>query len=102
MMPKDPEFQKRALKAFLESDEGKAYKPIFEGEKGPSKTTDFKGPEGFGTVIGVGPNPVMEAMTKQVEVLQEIKVILEQSRPNGGVPAPFTEKPITLRGVFNA
>jgi hypothetical protein len=28
---------------------------------------DFKGPEGFGNVIGVGPNPVMEAMNAQLE-----------------------------------
>jgi hypothetical protein len=30
-------------------------------------TKDFKGPEGFGNVIGVGPNPVMEAMNAQLE-----------------------------------
>jgi hypothetical protein len=66
------------------------------------KPADFKGPEGFGTVIGVGANPVMEAMTKQVEVLQEIKVILEQSKPGGGVPPPFTERPNVFRNTFNA
>jgi hypothetical protein len=32
-----------------------------------SKGADFKGPEGFGNVIGVGPNPVMEAMNAQLE-----------------------------------
>jgi hypothetical protein len=30
-------------------------------------TKDFKGPEGFSNVIGVGPNPVMEAMNAQLE-----------------------------------
>jgi hypothetical protein len=80
-----------------------------EAKKNPSiagqmdrKSDSFKGPEGFSNVIGVGANPVLEAMTKQVEVLEEIKVILEQSKPGGGVPQPFTEKPISLRGVFNA
>lgn len=69
----------------------------------PKASTTFKGPEGFGSVIGVGPNPVLDAMTKQVEVLEQIKQIMEQSRPSGGgVPQPFTEKPTALRGVFNA
>ena len=99
MMPSDPEFQKRALKAFLESEEGKAYKPIFEDK--PGKDTQFKGPEGFGSVIGVGANPVMEAMTRQTEVLEEIKAVLEASRPSGGgVPVPFTEGPASLRREF--
>jgi hypothetical protein len=31
------------------------------------KAKDFKGPEGFGNVIGVGPNPVMEAMAASLE-----------------------------------
>jgi hypothetical protein len=39
--------------------------PLSEGMKG--KSADFKGPEGFGNVIGVGPNPVMEAMNAQLE-----------------------------------
>jgi len=100
MMPQDPEFQKRALKAFLESEEGKAYKPIFEDKAG--KDAAFKGPEGFGSVIGVGANPVIEAMTRQTEVLEEIKAVLESQRSSGGVPAPFTEKPMSMRTTFTA
>lgn len=93
MMPKDPEFQKRALKAFLESDEGKAYKPIFEG-KTATKDTQFKGPEGFSNVVGVGPNPIIDAMTAQLEEQRRQTALLEQIASNGnsgGVPAPFTE-----------
>ena len=57
------------------------------------KPTTFKGPEGFSNVIGVGANPVIEAMTRQNELLEEIKVILEESKPSSnGVPDPFTEK----------
>jgi hypothetical protein len=75
------------------------------GEKG-SKDTQFKGPEGFGSVIGVGANPVMEAMTRQTEVLEEIKAVLEEQnlmRKGGTVPAPFTETvplPVQKAGSF--
>lgn len=93
-------FQDAALKAFLESPEGKAYKPIFEDEKN-AKAGTFKGPEGFGTVVGVGANPVMEKMTRQNEILEEIRMILEEQsiqNRNGTVPDPFTERvPVTLQ-----
>lgn len=83
-----------ALKAFLESPEGKAYKPIFDGKDEAKKDTQFKSPEGFGSVIGVGANPVMEAMTKQLEEQQKQTALLEQianKGSGGGVPVPFTE-----------
>lgn len=103
MMPKDPEFQKRALKAFLESDEGKAYKPIFEDKGSEAKAGTFKGPEGFGTVVGVGANPVMEKMTRQNEILEEIKIILQeqsiQNRTGEGVPMPFTDRAVPLTAM---
>ena len=91
-MAKMSDVQGEALNAFLNSPEGKAYKPIFDGS-GKGKDSTFKGPEGFGNVIGVGPNPVLEAMTLQTEVLQDIKTILQESKPaTGGVPAPFTQQ----------
>ena len=93
-------FQDAALKAFLESPEGKAYKPIFEDKPDAQKAGSFKGPEGFGTVVGVGANPVMEKMTRQNELLDQIRMILEEqsiNNRNGTVPAPFTEAvPLTL------
>ena len=70
------------------------------------KAGQFKGPEGFGSVIGVGANPVMEAMTRQTEVLEEIKAVLEEQnlmRKGGTVPAPFTETvplPVQKAGSF--
>jgi hypothetical protein len=67
-----------------------------------AKSDTFKGPQGFGSVIGVGANPVIEAMTKQTEVLLEIKKVLENQAPGGGVPPPFTEKPMSTRNIFNA
>jgi len=42
-------------------------KLIVPGNAQKTKTGDFKGPEGFSNVIGVGPNPVMEAMNAQLE-----------------------------------
>jgi hypothetical protein len=94
------EYQDMALEAFLKSDEGKKYAPIFEAEQNQLKAGSFKGPEGFGTVVGVGANPVMEKMTRQNELLDQIRMILEEqsiNNRNGTVPAPFTEAvPLTL------
>ena len=96
----DPDFQQKALEAFLNSEEGKMYKPIFEDKEAEKKAGSFKGPEGFGTVVGVGANPVMEAMTRQNEILEEIKLILQeqsiQNRTGQGVPLPFTDRAVPL------
>jgi hypothetical protein len=95
------EYQDMALEAFLNSEEGKKYAPIFEAEQNQLKPGSFKGPEGFGTVVGVGANPVMEKMTRQNELMEEIKIILQEQfilNRNGTVPAPFTERvPLTMQ-----
>jgi hypothetical protein len=57
--------------------------PISEGIKG--KTADFKGPEGFSNVIGVGPNPVMEAMARQIEIQEQ--QLAELQKISGSTPA---------------
>jgi len=84
----------------LESKEGQAYKPIFEqavknAETSPtSAPTSFKGPEGFGNVVGVGSNPVMEAMSLQLEEAKKQTALLESlnnKSPGGGVPTDFTK-----------
>jgi hypothetical protein len=91
------------LKKYLESPEGKKAQELVESSKAEKKTDEkFKGPEGFGSVIGVGANPVIEAMTRQTEILEGIKAAIEAQAPSGGVPAPFTEKPISSRTIFNA
>jgi hypothetical protein len=97
-MARRPDIQAEALGRFLKSPEGQAFKPMFEEKEAEKKAGSFKGPEGFGTVVGVGANPVMEAMTRQNEILEEIKLILqEQSIENrGGVPAPFTDRAVPL------
>jgi hypothetical protein len=96
----NPEFQKRALEWFLNSPEAKKFETPGEADK---KAGSFKGPEGFGAVVGVGANPVLEKMTRQNEIMEEIKLILqEQSIQNrgGSVPNPFTERvPLTLQKI---
>jgi hypothetical protein len=82
---KDPAMQKRALEAFLASPEGKKYASIFEAEKA-TKENSFKAPEGFSNVVGVGANPVLQALDdtltearKQTELLDKIASKGEQS-----------------------
>jgi hypothetical protein len=52
-------------------------KLIVPGDAQKTKAADFKGPEGFGNVIGVGPNPVMEAMNAQLEEAQKQTSLLQ-------------------------
>jgi hypothetical protein len=81
----DPRIQRRALEAFLKSPEGKRYASIFETEKATKENT-FKAPEGFSNVVGVGANPVLQALDdtlteakKQTEILEKIASKGEQS-----------------------
>ncbi len=74
----DPLMQKKALEAFLASPEGKKYAHIFDAEKA-IKENSFRAPEGFSNVVGVGANPVLQAMDdslseakKQTELLDKI------------------------------
>jgi hypothetical protein len=52
-------------------------KLIVPGDAQKTKSADFKGPEGFGNVIGVGANPVMEAMNAQLEEAQKQTSLLQ-------------------------
>jgi len=59
-----------------------------------SKPTSFKGPEGFSNVVGVGANPVMEAMSAQLEEQRKQTALLERmanagfSQADGWMTAP--------------
>ena len=82
----DKAFQDAALKAFMASPEGKSFEPE------AAKQANFKGPEGFSNVVGVGANPVMEAMNLQLEEAQKQTALLEKiASPEGGVPKDFTK-----------
>jgi hypothetical protein len=89
------------IQALISEEAKKNPLPEEPNKEAEKKAGTFKGPEGFGTVVGVGANPVMEKMTRQNEILEEIKIILqEQSLINRGgmVPSPFTEAvPLTLQ-----
>ena len=65
----------------------------------PAGSTSFKTPEGFGNVVGVGANPVMEAMTMQLDEARKQTALLENiSRGSGGgVPVDFTKTPTPSR-----
>ena len=68
-----------------------ASKKTVEDKKQPAGT-NFKGPEGFSNVIGVGANPVLEAMNLQLEEAQKQTALLEKiASPEGGVPKDFTK-----------
>ena len=56
------------------------------------KSADFKGPEGFGNVIGVGPNPVLEAMAQQTEIaLAQLAELQKISGSTPGGQGDFTK-----------
>lgn len=97
---KDKDLQRRAMEYFQTTEEGKKIMQESLPSEQPKPGT-FKGPEGFGSVIGVGANPVMEKMTRQNEIMEEIKIILQEQfilNRNGQVPAPFTERvPLTMQ-----
>ena len=56
------------------------------------KSDNFKGPEGFGNVIGVGPNPVLEAMAQQTEIaLAQLAELQKISGSTAGGQGDFTK-----------
>lgn len=91
----DPKFQDYMIKEFLKTPEGKAYQPIF----GDKKDAAFKGPEGFSNVIGVGPSPVLEAMSRQTDIQEQILEHLKSMAPSAGrldLPDFTKQAPLTL------
>jgi hypothetical protein len=100
-LSKNADVQRLAMEYFNQTEEGKKIaESLAQEESTAAKAGTFKGPEGFGTVVGVGANPVMEAMTRQNEILEEIKLILQEQSANDrtGVGNPFTERasPLTM------
>ena len=77
LLAKSPEIQSAVQLAIM--DQAKK-NPLPSGEK-----KDFKGPEGFSNVIGVGPNPVIEAMARQTEIA--LAQLAELQKISGSTPA---------------
>jgi hypothetical protein len=63
------------------------------GEGVKDKTpTSFKGPEGFSNVVGVGANPVMEAMAAQTEIaLQQLAELQKLNAKGNDTQTDFTK-----------
>jgi len=62
--------------------------------KGMTTGKDYIAPTGFSNVIGVGANPVLEAMTRQLEEQQLQTALLQQIADKGQPPsADFTKEP---------
>ena len=77
LLAKSPEIQSAVQLAIMD-----------QAKKSPLPTTerkDFKGPEGFSNVIGVGPNPVIEAMAQQTEIA--LAQLAELQKISGSTPA---------------
>ena len=56
------------------------------------KETNFKGPEGFSNVVGVGANPVMEAMAAQTEIaLQQLAELQKLNAKGTDTQTDFTK-----------
>ena len=58
-------------------------------------STPFKAPDGFSNVVGVGSNPVLTAMDKQLtqlKVMSDLLAAIERAGGGGGVPVDFTKK----------
>jgi hypothetical protein len=63
------------------------------------KATNFKGPEGFSNVVGVGANPVMEAMNAQLEEQRKQTELLGQIANQGqGQSRDFTKDDPYMNG----
>jgi hypothetical protein len=76
-MSQAADIQKIALDAFLKSPEGKRYASMFDAEKA-TKENSFRAPEGFSNVVGVGANPVLQAMDEALTESKKQTGLLEQ------------------------
>jgi hypothetical protein len=81
-LARDPAVQKEVQKIIAEEAmKNPELGSALEKSAVPDK---FKSPEGFSNVIGVGANPVMEAMTLQLEEQKKTNEILTQIATNNG------------------
>ena len=84
---KDPEYQKK-IQLLIAEDMKKNPLPPTEA----AKQANFKGPEGFSNVVGVGANPVMEAMAAQTEIaLQQLAELQKLNAKATDTQTDFTK-----------
>lgn len=88
---KDEGVQRIALDFLNKTEKGRQ----ILAETNPATTAqpanNFKGPEGFGNVVGVGNNPVMEAQQAQLEELKLQTALLSQIANAGTGSVDFTK-----------
>ena len=85
----DKGLQEEVMKFFQTSEKGRK---IIEETALTGKQKDFKGPEGFSNIVGVGANPVMEAMNEQIEIQkQQLEELKKIANPPGTGPTDFTK-----------
>ena len=84
-----PEYQKKAMEWFLSTPDAQSY----AADNAVKKTADFKGPEGFSNVVGVGANPVMEAMNAQLEETKKTNEILQKIAGDSGATSWMNATP---------
>ena len=89
---RDRGLQKDAVEFYKNTEEGRKLTEGLDMGK-PPKAADFKAPEGFGNVIGVGPNPVLEAMAVQNEELAKQTVLLEKIAGDAGATSWMNSTP---------
>ena len=88
---RDKGLQQDTLAFYKTTAEGKK---LTEGMESGKQPKEFKGPEGFGNVIGVGPNPVLEAQAAQLEESQKQTALLQHLvNRNPFMPTDFTKTP---------
>jgi hypothetical protein len=93
---RDKGLQRDALDFYKNTAEGRKITEGMDLGKQPGtqpKGADFKGPEGFGNVIGVGANPVMEAMNAQLEEQRKTNSILEKIAGDPGATSWMNSTP---------
>lgn len=68
---------------------------------GVNKTdTTFSGPQGFGNIIGVGSNAVIENLTRQTDIQQQILEFIRTPAARTGITdVDFTKQPIDTRNL---
>jgi hypothetical protein len=89
---KNPKIQEQVFKIIAEDIKNNP--EAGDAVSGDGKSDTFKGPQGFSSVVGVGANPVMEAMNKQLEEQQKQTALLEKiANGSNGVPDDFTKNP---------
>jgi hypothetical protein len=80
---KDKKVQERIRQIIAEDLAKNGMIPSGGADVKDKTAANFKGPEGFSNVVGVGANPVMEAMTEQLEIQKQQLAELQKISAKG-------------------